>query len=37
MFLSNGELISEGSMDKFREIGLYETFQQLYFESIQEK
>src|SRR5690625_7238492 len=37
MFLSNGELISEGSMDQFREIGLYETFQQHYFESIQEK
>ncbi len=34
VFLSNGEIISKGSIDRYRDNGLYETFQQLYFNSI---
>lgn len=35
MFLSLGRIISKGSIDQYLDIGLYETFQQLYFKSIQ--
>lgn len=34
IFLSHGEVISKGTMSNYYEIGLYETFQQLYFESL---
>lgn len=37
MFLSNGEVISKGPISNYHEVGLYETFQQLYFESISKK
>lgn len=37
MFLSNGEVISNGSIHDYRNVGLYETFQQLYFNAIEEK
>ncbi|MBO1002249.1 ABC transporter ATP-binding protein [Pseudogracilibacillus auburnensis] len=35
MFLSNGEVISKGPINEYSGIGLYETFQQLYFNSIE--
>jgi len=34
MFLSNGEVISKGSIDEYRNVGLYETFNHLYFKAI---
>lgn len=37
MFLSHGEVISKGSINQYAGAGLYETFQQLYFKSIQEE
>lgn len=37
MFLSDGTVISSGSVDQYLDIGLHETFQQLYFESIKEE
>ena len=37
MFLSNGEVISSGSIYDYSDLGLYETFQQLYFNAIEEK
>lgn len=37
MFLSNGKVISDGPIDNYRAAGLYETFQELYFESLWEK
>lgn len=35
VFLNNGKVISKGFIDQYQDIGLYETYQQLYFESIQ--
>lgn len=32
IFLSDGKVISQGSIEKYRGVGLYQTFQQLYFE-----
>lgn len=37
IFLSDGEVISNGSMNDYRDIGLYETFQSLYFHQIDRK
>ncbi len=37
LFLSNGKVISDGAIDQYRPTGLYESFQQLYFASVQEK
>ncbi len=37
MFLSNGEMISHGSVKQFLDIGLYETFQRLYFKTVKKK
>jgi len=37
MFLNNGKVISDGAIEQDRHTGLYETFQQLIFESMQEK
>lgn len=34
MFLSDGKVIRAGAMAGYREVGLYETFQQIYFESV---
>jgi len=35
MFLSNGEVISKGSIHQYLDTGLYETFRELYFNAIQ--
>lgn len=37
LFLSNGKVISSGPVQQYRKKGLYETFQQLYFNTIEEK
>ncbi|GAB2562048.1 ABC transporter ATP-binding protein [Gracilibacillus alcaliphilus] len=37
LFLSEGEVISKTPINQYRDTGLYETFQQLYCNSIQEK
>ncbi len=37
MFLSNGKVISNGSVEKYRKHGLYETFQKLYFDSLEKE
>lgn len=35
MFLHDGEVISRGPIDQYRDKGLYETFEQLYFNAFQ--
>lgn len=35
MFLASGKVISKGPIQQYRDIGLYDTFQQLYFDSVQ--
>jgi ABC-type multidrug transport system ATPase subunit len=35
MFLKDGEMIHNGAIHQYLDIGLYETFQQLYFKSVQ--
>lgn len=37
MFLSKGEVISKGPIQQYLATGLYETFQQLYFNSLREE
>lgn len=37
MFLSDGEVISKGPVDQYIDVGLYQTFEQLYVKTIQEK
>lgn len=37
IFLSDGKVISHGPVEKYTEVGLYETFQNLYFEAIHDK
>lgn len=37
IFLSDGQAISHGSVHQYKDIGLYQTFQNLFFETIQEK
>src|SRR5699024_686860 len=35
MFLASGKVISKGTIQQYLDKGLYDTFQQLYFESVQ--
>lgn len=37
LFLSDGEVISKGPINQYLDTGLYETFQQLYFNTISKK
>lgn len=37
IFLHNGRVMSKGPISKYREMGLYETFQQIYFNSFQKQ
>lgn len=37
LFLSDGEVISKGPINQYLDTGLYETFQQLYFNAISKK
>lgn len=37
IFLNEGRVISKGSIDNYNDIGLYETFQQLFFASLKNK
>lgn len=37
IFLSNGKVISSGPINNYRNKGLYETFQQLYFNTMEKE